>query len=299
MKNYAKNRCGNHRSQPISVFCICIIPAVREYFKTKWGPFMRTIIKVASGLLLASTISTVQAKQDSWSFGIGTGLQSLTVDGDGGFDTKLAGPLAFDASLDADEVRELVSSGFGFGGFAKKGKLSILYSLGQLELEDDSKATLAGLSGKAEVTFTVTAAEVLAVYSIAHAGKHGFGILGGIRYLQQEYETDLSITDQSNSVSYKGSIEEEWTDVVIGMTHTLPISKQWIWGSQLDYGVGGSEGTLHVSTGISYVINQSWITRFGANYIDHDFENGDEGDGDWFFYDASESAVALSFLYML
>ena len=53
-----------------------------------------------------------------WSFGIGTGIGSLDIDGVAGFNTP-TGAADFDASLKPDELREYTESEFGFGGFAK------------------------------------------------------------------------------------------------------------------------------------------------------------------------------------
>lgn len=260
---------------------------------------MNSITKVVSGVCIAAMMSTAHAADDKWKFGIGTGLGTLTVDGDSGFDTRLIGPVTFDASLDSDDTRELMSAGGGIGGFAKKGNLSILYSVGFLELEDDVDATVRGITGEADITFKASGAEILVEYGIGRTGKHGFGALGGLRYIKQEYDVELAFVGPGgNAVGFDGSVDDSWIDFVFGVTHTLPLTQQWIWGSQLDYSIGDTDGTLHFSTGVAYIINPSWMTRIGYDYIDYDYENGDPGDGDWFFYDANEHGAKLSFLYM-
>ena len=230
--------------------------------------------------------------QDDWHFGIGTGLFGLNISGDAGF-TTIAGPITFDSSLDSDEVREYVESGFGGGGFAAKGKWVIEYSGGQLELRDTLKGkTPAGTRAEAEVRDTKSGAEVSAKYRFALTGRHTWSVLGGARYTKHEYDFDLEVGTQS----FKRDIDQDWTDVLVGLTHGFRISERWSWGNRFDVGFGASEGTYFFKTGLNWQVARHFALGFSGQWISIDFENDEEGDPDWYFYDAEEFGVGFSAL---
>ncbi len=103
---------------------------------------MKTLSAFISAVALSLASSSLLAQD--WSYGIGTGLGGLSYDGDVGFATA-SGPVTFDLDLDTDDTRELLKSGIGFGGYAKKDKLTISYALGKLEFDD--RASDIGVDG--------------------------------------------------------------------------------------------------------------------------------------------------------
>jgi hypothetical protein len=248
------------------------------------------IILIGVGILACSA-----ANAEGWSYGIGTGLQALDVDGDGGFNTQLLGPVDFDASLAADEFREYTESAFGFGGFAKKGSLTISYSIGRLELEEGVSAIQGVNTGAIDLTFTTVAAEVLANYTVSQSGENTWGVIGGIRYTAQEYEAVLTV---NNAQTFDGSVDDSWTDVVLGLSHSYAISPTLSWSSQVDFSTGDSEGVTHFNTGINKVYGQNWLVRGAIDFKDIEYEEGNRGDGDWYLYDADETTIGVSFLYL-
>lgn len=235
------------------------------------------------------------ANAEGWSFGIGTGISALDASGDGGFNTKLLGPVDFDASLNPDEVSDYMESAFGFGGFAKKGDLTIKYSAGKLKLGGDVSAAQGGNTGVLDLGFTTIGASVLADYAFSKSGKNTFGVIGGIRYTYQEYEAKLKV----NGVKvFDGSVDDSWVDFVVGMSHSYAISQTLSWSSQIDYGVGGSEGTTHFSTALNKVYGTSWLVSAFLDLKDIEYEKGDRGDDDWFYYEADETIVGVNFMYL-
>ena len=184
-----------------------------------------------AGGILASNMTHAAG----WTYGIGTGPQALDVDGDGGFNTRLLGPVDFDASLKPDEFREYTESALGFGGFAQKDNLTISYSLGRLELEEDVSAVQGSNRGVIDLTFTTVAAEVLADYTFSQSGKNTWGFIGGVRYVDQEYDVVLTI---NNTQVFDGSVDDSWIDAVLGLSHSYAISETLFWSSQVDYSAG-------------------------------------------------------------
>ena len=253
---------------------------------------MKSLSKVLAGLIFA-TVSSASWAQD-WNYGIGTGIGVLQVDGDSGFDTRLFGPIAFDASLDTDEIAELMKSAFGIGGYASRGNLTITYAVAQLELDDDVKGALPAGEGDLDINFKTLAASLEAQYQFAQSGNHSFGVLAGLRYTKQEYDVDFSI---GGTATYSGKVDDNWTDFVFGLTHAVPLSDTAVWSSRIDIGVGDTEGTTHFDTGVNWRFSNAFSARFFAAVMNVDYDNGNPGDADYFFYDATETQVGVTLMY--
>jgi hypothetical protein len=72
-------------------------------------------------------------------------------------------------------------------------------------------------------------------------------------------------------------------------------SQKTIWSSRID---AGSEGRVFIDTGVTWIFSENWATRLYASSKFFDYENGKQGDADWYMYDASESGVGLSISYL-
>ncbi len=239
------------------------------------------------------------ANAGDWSYGFGAAAGFLDVSGDGGFNSKL-GPIEFDASLEPDEVFDYLDSFLGLGGFASNGDITVTYSYGKLELEEDVSATrgvLPGvaLSGVAELEFSTVGADILVNYAFAKSERAVWSVIGGVRYTDQEYDVKLTI---NNNQVFNGSVDDDWTDAVIGVSYTYGFSPTLSWSTQLDYGFGGSEGTTHFSTGLAKVLGKHWLAKFALAVKDIEYEEGDKGDADWYFYDATETTLGGTLLYL-
>jgi hypothetical protein len=245
-------------------------------------------------LMVAAMVFSTTVAAEGWSFGIGTGISALDVDGVGGFDTA-SGPVEFDASMKPDDMNEYAESAFGFGGFAKKGDVMITYSVGQLELQDDVSVEQGGNTGEFEITFTTAGAEVLAHYTFSRSEKTAWGVIGGVRYTSQEYEGELTI---NNTVVSDSSVDDEWTDAVVGLSHAYAFSPTTSWSTQVDVSSGDSEGTSHFNTGINWIYGENWVFRASVDVKQIEFQQGDPGDSDYFLYDADETKLGGSFSYV-
>lgn len=253
--------------------------------------------KTALAILILAALTMVLGSpavaQDEWEFGIGTGFFGLNIDGDEGFTTAL-GPVDLDASLDSDEVREILESFFGLGGYAAKGKWVIRYSAQQLELEDSLGGTgPLGVPVSAGGTFNGSGAEVSAAYRFALKGKHAWSVLGGIRYTKHEYDFALNI----GGAPLARNIDQDWTDFIIGFTHGYQISEKWTWSNRLDAGFGGSEGTYFFNTSFDWQFAESWALGLFGQITSVEFENDNRGDPDWYLYDADEFGLGVNILF--
>ena len=70
-----------------------------------------------------------------------------------------------------------------------------------------------------------------------------------------------------------------------------------MWNNRITAGFGGSEGTYMGQTGITWIFYKGWSSTLYGNYTAVEFENGDEGDSDWYLYDIDEFGIGLGFLY--
>lgn len=253
------------------------------------------VLNLAVVLCVNLSIPLTVSASEGWQFGIGTGISALDINGDVGFNTESLGPIDFDASIEPDEVWEYIESAFGFGGFVRKGDFTMRVSLSQLELEDTVSATTSAGPGDLTLTFEAISAETSVSYAFAKTRSSVWSVIGGIRYSKQEYSGDL---DVSGTSEFSGSVDDSWTDGVIGISNDYSIVRTLIWSNQLDFAGGGSEGTVHFNTALNKIIGKDWLIRAAIDVKSVEYEEGTRGDSDWFYYDAIETSASLSFMYL-
>ena len=240
----------------------------------------RTKLPVLLAVALALLLGQGALAQDEWKFGIGTGFSALTLDGDIGYE-GVGGTTIVSVDLDNSDTSDMFESGFGFAGFAAKGKWKILAGVGTLTLEDSQGADM--------FEWDRTQVEVATVYTFAKTGNHSWGGLFGVRNIGHEWKASIGM----ESID----IDESWTDGLIGVTHGVPFSDKWSWSTRLDGGFGDSEGTTMFNTGINWHVGSHWVFNLNAKLTDIEFENGDPGDSDYYLYEVDETTVGIGFLY--
>ncbi len=256
---------------------------------------IRTSICFALVVMAVGGMAQAQGAQAGWRHGIGTGMQFMNLEGDSGLGTVL-GPIRLELDLDSSEVSDLIETAFGLGGFSAKGKWTFAYSGMFLELEaGNSGSGPKGTPASAVVTLEVTAVEFSAAYRFGVTGKHAWSVLSGLRYTDHSYE---AILDVGKNPPAKATIENDWTDLLIGITHRVPFAKKLAWTNRLDGGFGGSEGSVHFNTALHWQVAKHWDLAFSADYRAVDFENGSENDSDWYLYDVDEFGFGISFAFL-
>ena len=224
-----------------------------------------------------------QAAQDEWSFGIGTGLRSLALDGDVGFATG-AGGVIEDMDLDNGDTADMFESAFGFASFANKGPWTIRLSYATLTLEDDNS--------NFDAEWDKAHGELSVEYTFANTGSHRFGVIGGVSYTDHEWEFQDKVTRE------KLEPEDDWTDGLIGLTHNMPFNQHWSWSNRVDYNFGDSEGGYMVSTAVNWKPGDNWVFNFGLSYEDVEYgDDGDINDNDFYYYDVEETTIGVGFMY--
>ena len=253
------------------------------------------MMKVITAILLASSaMSTTFANADTgWKYGIGTGVFGLNIDGDLGFGTAL-GPAKFDVDMSSSDLQEFLETAYGFGGYASNGQWTILYKYAFLELQDDEKGNLpTGTPVSGDITFTAKGGELAAVYNIMNSGDQQLGALFGVRYTDHDINARVAV----GASTAKRSLGEDWTDAIVGLTYAMSLTKTLMWNNRIDVGYGGSDGTYHFNTGVTWKFADSWSTNVYVDYLKHDFEENDRGDADWYLYDAAEFGAGIGILF--
>ncbi len=249
---------------------------------------MKFLIK-STMIILGMIFSTSLLAEGGWKHGIGTGFYTLNIDGDLGLNTAL-GAVKADASMDFDEVREVLESALGLGGYSAGGPWVIQYSYGQMELEDGISGTIPpAIPASATLTFTAASGELSAIYKLSKA----WGVLFGARYTKHEYDAEVTV----GASTVARNLSESWTDGLLGLTHAHPISKTWIWNTRADVSFGDSDGGFFVDTGATWHFADSWSAKFYGSYLKHNYENGTRGDADWYLYDAAEFGVGANIIF--
>lgn len=261
---------------------------------------MKKIKTSIISLALCAMFAPGLQAQAPWFFGIGTGIGRLSSEGDQGFPTQLFGPVELAFDLSPDDVADLMKTAFGVGGYATNGTWMLQLSLGVLELGDEPSATLpGGAQVSADLSFEVFSSEFSLGYTAYRSPANGFAFRPhiGARLTRHTLAASLAITDGGNTTDVSRSIEESWTDFLVGTTFDIKLSDSVGWNTIVDAGFGGSDGTYRASTGLSWRA-ASWVSVGPKlSFMATDVELGSRGDADWYLYDANDFFWGLSVLF--
>jgi hypothetical protein len=246
--------------------------------------------------LVVLVVMVASVASAEWHYGIGTGLTALNVQGDVGLNVRPGGvgPVQFDVDLEPDDISDLMETAFGLGGYATDGTWMIKASSGFMELRDGTSKTLPnGVRVDGELFFETTLAELSVGYSCHRSENIVVTPYIGARYMNHEVGADFTVAGNEHS----RSVEYDWADARVGVAIDVPLCEKLVWGTSVEAGFGGSDGTYQGDTGVMWVISQHWATRLGFKYAAVDFENGEKGDDDWYLYDVEEFGSSLSVFF--
>jgi len=259
-----------------------------------------TILALALCTLLVPSLQAQAPPQSApWFFGIGTGIARLSSEGDQGIPTALFGPVDLAFDLTPDDIADLMKTGFGIGGYATNGTWMFQASLGVLELGDEPAGTLpSGAQFRSFLAFDIRAAEFTIGYTAYRSPANTFSFRPhiGARNTSHELAASLAVTDGGITTDVDRSIEESWTDFLIGTSFDISLASNVAWNTTVDAGFGGSEGTYGGSTGVSWRA-KPWVSIGPKlSFMATDVELGTRGDADWYLYDANDFSFGLTLL---
>ena len=246
-------------------------------------------------LFLAVLVSFSSNAYAEWSFGLGTGPQRLSIDGDVGFTTDF-GSVDLAVDINADDMGDMTDNAFGLGGYATNGEWMFQGTAGKLGLEGSAGGMGPTSTLSASLDFDITGAELTGGYFFHKTPGLKLQAYTGARYTK--HEIDLVVTgDGFIGTDRHKSIDESWTDILFGLSADIPFAQKWNWNVKADAGFGGSEGTYLASTGVSWRFYGGWSATLFGKYAAVEYENGSKGDSDYYLYDIDESTLGLNILY--
>ncbi len=239
-------------------------------------------------------LTDTESASAEWYYGIGLGLFRETATGDLGFDTKIAGHVKLDIELNQEDIDNVKGAAAGFGGYATDGNWTITYAFVQAAyVEDTTYTTSEDTFVQSDVDADSTNAEITVGRNIFKSEHIILGILGGVNYTAHAYSFDLKINDLEHDLE----LDNSWTDVLIGANLSIPISRKWIWNNTCKIGFGGSNGSFFGSTGVTWSFAKHWSAGVLAKYSAVDYENGKQGDSDWYLYDMDVYGYGLTIFF--
>ncbi len=246
-------------------------------------------------LCLIAMVSQSLAKTggSQWKFGLGTGFFGLNLDGTLGMDlTRINTPVEFDVDMNASDVRDIIDTALGFGGYATNGIWLIDYSVQYLKLEDGESFSGGALS-RVELEFESSGLEIMVGYPVWKRSDILVRVHGGVRYTNHEITGSLVY----NGATYTKDLDNDWVDGVIGISAQIPLGRTVSWDNRLNAGYGGSDGTYQAYSGLTWRFHKNWSTNFFGKYTAVEFENGTKGNADWYLYDVDEFGLGLGILF--
>ena len=249
---------------------------------------------------LACILGFATAAHAEWHFGIGTGFAAMNVDGDLGFTVNIAGigSVKLDVDLSPSDIMDYMETAIGFGGFATDGTWMIQASFSHISLEDEPAITSGPITIKTELSFDVTHGDLIVGYPFFRSEGTVLRAYTGFRYTNTELDTKVVVRTDLGDTKIKRNIDEDWTDVLIGVSADVPFANKWSWNTMVDGGFGGSEGSYYVNSGINWRFAAHWSTGIYGTYYAIEYETGSKGDKDWYLYDVDEATLGLKIAYV-
>jgi hypothetical protein len=244
-------------------------------------------------------VQTAEAKK--WHFGVGTGFAALWAKGDEGINVQLAniGSMMWEVDLGPGDFMDYMESAIGGGGYATDGTWMIQYSIGQLKLSGDAGTTLRNnVRVVGELSYDILAAEATVGYPVYRDpdGKITVRPFGGVRYIKHDIGVELRVMGQTTQTRSR-TRDHGWADAVAGVAVNVAVAPKVSWSAGVNAAYGGSNGTYEAETSVAWNFWRRLALVPNAYFMAIDYENGDQGDSDWYLYDANEYGIGANLVY--
>lgn len=199
------------------------------------------------------------------------------------FATEISGDAQIrnvDVDVDVSFSEILDNLDMGFMGYFehRRDKWSYIVDLAYLKLSDGTSATAGPLSVDLDVELEQTILEGFVGYRVLERqyseSKMGLDVLLGARYVLLESEIGAEASLLELTTSGSRTLDEDWTDAVIGVR--VQNTYQNGWGSTFWVDVGeGSDSSSHQFLAIAtYQKSDSWKLFGGYRFLNLDYETG-------------------------
>lgn len=233
-------------------------------------------MKKTTLLLFAVAFAAVSFAQAEWKFGIGAGAGAFDIDGD----LTLAGNTG-DLEYDSGDMESAIS----LQAYAATGAWVFRTSVFSFEVEADQRPTPGVVLQ--DSNFEQSIWDLTAGYKWVEGGAWTLTTYAGLRSVSQEMTgPDIS-----------GDFDNSWTDAIFGASATYALNEKWFWSSALEAGFGGSEGSFGANTGLTWRFGMKWSASAVLSWSAAEYEEGEEGDADYYLYDATMTKLGLGIMY--
>ncbi|WP_171237129.1 outer membrane protein [Ruegeria sp. HKCCA6837] len=241
---------------------------------------------MGAGIVLAGVFgTTASAQQNDWSYEATLYLfmpeTETSVETPAG---TLDGTLSFSDALD--------NLDFAFmGAFAaSNGRWSLLADYNYTDLSFSNSGS-GPAAADLDTSFTTQFLSGYVAYRVYEDPTVQLDIAGGFRWFSTE--TDFTLTPGS-APGRTTSVDDSWTDPVIGVRARFVLSEKWTATGFVDYGGFSNDSeTWQVFLTADYAINDRWVIRGGYRYIDFDHEI----DGNDFKFSQSGPVIGATYRF--
>ena len=197
------------------------------------------------------------------------------------FATEISGDVkirnvTIDVDLSFNEILDNLDLGF-MGYFEhRRDKWSFIGDLAYLKIEDDASASLGPLTLDVDIELEHTVLEVFAGYNVLERdygeSKMNMDVLVGARHIL--IESDVSAEVSLLLPFGPRSIDEDWTDAVIGVRFRNTYQNGWSSKVWIDVGEGSDSSSYQLMAFVSYQKSDSWKLFGGYRYLNLEYEKG-------------------------
>ncbi len=148
-------------------------------------------------------------------------------------------------------------------------KWSFLVDLVYLDVSDDSQVNAPAGSALADADLTTWVVHGTVGYDVMATDAGRMAVVGGVRYLDLELESDLSVGGTQVS-SNSGS--QDGLDVLVGIRGHINLNNNWFIPYHADIGTGDSDVSYQLFAGVGYQFSWGDI-RVGYRYLDIEMDD--------------------------
>lgn len=233
----------------------------------KWTATTQRTAAIWTAFMMAGTAA--QAQQSDWSYEASIYLyMPETKTGQDTPTGNFEGTLSF-----SDALSNLDMAFMGAFG-AKNGRWSVLADYNYTDLTFNSATPGPSFSNLETSAKTQFFSGYLG-YQVYNDSSLQVDVAGGFRWFSTETKFSLS---PGTSPGQSNSVDNSWTDAVIGVRARYAFSDKWSSTAFVDYGGFSSDSeTWQVLLTADYTINDQWLIRGGYRYIsfDHNLNGND------------------------
>ena len=175
--------------------------------------------------------------------------------------------------LEFDDLVEKLDSAFMHYLHASKGEWGIANEIIYFDISESVESGSGVIVGSADVGLTQSIFDLAASYAPNHIDNTTFFF--GLRRIGIDIDLDIE-SALNGPLAGSHSVEEDWTNLLIGVLYQIPLDKGWLLGVKADYGGDfGDEESYVLTLGADYSMTDLLSLKFGYRYAKIEFDSSD------------------------